>query len=155
MRGGVVLEVNANLTCLVWQGPPAHDMQLDRKGGPAVVVGVVVVAVGAGTQVGELVVLEGGCGVGSGLVQPAGAGDGRWRADLAAALFWSSVDVVASAGEEGAVSLYFVYISRKNFAPNIILSILFLLDNVVWLGDLNYRIALSHRSVKALVEMHN
>ncbi|XP_078149835.1 type IV inositol polyphosphate 5-phosphatase 7-like isoform X2 [Carex rostrata] len=28
-------------------------------------------------------------------------------------------------------------------------------DRIIWLGDLNYRIALSYRSVKALVEMHN
>ncbi|KAG8088337.1 hypothetical protein GUJ93_ZPchr0010g8110 [Zizania palustris] len=28
-------------------------------------------------------------------------------------------------------------------------------DRIVWLGDLNYRIALSYRSVKALVEMRN
>ncbi|KAJ3674744.1 hypothetical protein LUZ60_005360 [Juncus effusus] len=28
-------------------------------------------------------------------------------------------------------------------------------DQVIWLGDLNYRIGLSYRSVKALVEMHN
>jgi ABC-type spermidine/putrescine transport system permease subunit I len=41
-------------------------------------------------------------------------------------------------------------------APNLILSVLFhLLSRVIWLGDLNYRIALSYRSVKALVEMHN
>ncbi|VAH95944.1 unnamed protein product [Triticum turgidum subsp. durum] len=28
-------------------------------------------------------------------------------------------------------------------------------DRIIWVGDLNYRIALSYRSVKALVEMHN
>jgi hypothetical protein len=28
-------------------------------------------------------------------------------------------------------------------------------SRIIWLGDLNYRIALSYRSVKALVEMHN
>lgn len=28
-------------------------------------------------------------------------------------------------------------------------------DRIIWLGDLNYRIALSYRSVKALVEMHS
>jgi hypothetical protein len=38
-------------------------MQLDQKGGPAVVVRAVAVAVGAGTQEGELVVLEGGAGL--------------------------------------------------------------------------------------------
>jgi hypothetical protein len=45
------------------RGPPAHGMQLDQKGGPAVVVRAVAVAVGAGTQEGELVVLEGGAGL--------------------------------------------------------------------------------------------
>ena len=38
---------------------------------------------------------------------------------------------------------------------NLTLSILFLFSRIIWLGDLNYRIALSYRSVKALVEMHN
>lgn len=28
-------------------------------------------------------------------------------------------------------------------------------DRIIWLGDLNYRIAMSYRSAKALVEMHN
>lgn len=28
-------------------------------------------------------------------------------------------------------------------------------SRIIWLGDLNYRIALSYRSAKALVEMHN
>jgi hypothetical protein len=28
-------------------------------------------------------------------------------------------------------------------------------SRIIWLGDLNYRIALSYRSVKALVEMRN
>jgi len=37
---------------------------------------------------------------------------------------------------------------------NLTLSILFLFSRIIWLGDLNYRIALSYRSVKALVEMH-
>ena len=38
---------------------------------------------------------------------------------------------------------------------NLTLSILFLFSRIIWLGDLNYRIALSYGSVKALVEMHN
>lgn len=44
---------------------------------------------------------------------------------------------------------------RSLKAANLILSILFLFSRIIWLGDLNYRIALSYRSVKALVEMHN
>lgn len=31
----------------------------------------------------------------------------------------------------------------------------FLSSRVIWLGDLNYRISLSYRSAKALVEMQN
>ncbi|BAF10952.2 Os03g0160600 [Oryza sativa Japonica Group] len=31
----------------------------------------------------------------------------------------------------------------------------FYFRRIIWLGDLNYRIALSYRSVKALVEMRN
>lgn len=30
-----------------------------------------------------------------------------------------------------------------------------LTSRIIWLGDLNYRIALSHRTAKALVEMQN
>lgn len=63
MRGGMVLVVNANLTLLVGRGAAAHGLQLGWKGGPAVVVGAGAVAVGAGTQEGELVVLEGGAGL--------------------------------------------------------------------------------------------
>lgn len=32
---------------------------------------------------------------------------------------------------------------------------MFLCSRVIWLGDLNYRIGLSYRTAKALVEMHN
>lgn len=28
-------------------------------------------------------------------------------------------------------------------------------SRIIWLGDLNYRIALTYRAAKALVEMHN
>ena len=31
----------------------------------------------------------------------------------------------------------------------------FFFSRIIWLGDLNYRIALSYRSAKALVEMRN
>jgi hypothetical protein len=41
-------------------------------------------------------------------VQPARAGDGRRRADLAVALLWSSVAVGANAGEEGPMSAPFL-----------------------------------------------
>jgi hypothetical protein len=63
------------------RGPPAHGMQLDQKGGPAV--DVRAVAVGAGTQEGELVVLEGGAGLDltwCSRQEPGTAGGGRiWR----------------------------------------------------------------------------
>jgi hypothetical protein len=56
-------------------------MQLDQKGGPAV--DVRAVAVGAGTQEGELVVLEGGAGLDltwCSRQEPGTAGGGRiWR----------------------------------------------------------------------------
>lgn len=37
----------------------------------------------------------------------------------------------------------------------LLVSILFLCSRIIWLGDLNYRISLSYRSAKALVEMRN
>ncbi|KAL4330321.1 hypothetical protein AHAS_Ahas13G0388400 [Arachis hypogaea] len=41
---------------------------------------------------------------------------------------------------------------------SMILSLVFwfnLCSRIIWLGDLNYRVALSYRAAKALVEMHN
>ena len=51
---------------------------------------------------------------------------------------------------------------RSNFQLHVLCNVLmasfvcaFSRSRIIWLGDLNYRIALSYRSVKALVEMRN
>ena len=43
------------------------------------------------------------------------------------------------------------YVAKMTY----ISSALVLISRIIWLGDLNYRIALSYRSAKALVEMRN
>ena len=51
-----------------------------------------------------------------------------------------------------------LYISRtklEKWKTNILVCHILSFSRIIWLGDLNYRIALSYRSVKALVEMHN
>lgn len=61
-------------------------------------------------------------------------------------------NVSAAAG----ICLFIVTIVQTAFFLLLIICFLdFLSSRVIWLGDLNYRISLSYRSAKALVEMQN